>query len=602
MTPNLRWGLASDVGRIRKENQDRSVATGQLFAVADGMGGHAGGATAAQVAVETLRTTFEASPSAGGLHDAIRAANAAILERAAEDRSLHGMGTTLTALALVDNGDGSELLHLANVGDSRAYLLRGGDLFQLTEDHSMVEEMVRAGELSADEAASHPARHVLTRVLGVDPDVTPDAWEIELRDGDRILLCSDGLVNEVDDDSIAAILQAETDPDGAARTLVETARANGGSDNITVIVVDIGPGSSDLHATLAGGAREADESRAREEGAGSPSLDPGGPPPPSTNHGPGEVGLAGAALGDAAELVTDKPGPGEEGPGEWHTSVPGPSGGSSWMPGPDDGDLASASPGTAGATGPDADPVLPGVAPGPAERLEPGPSPRWDTGAAMALVGAGGGGGNLFVPAPDPVPGQARRSGRHRAHRESARLPRRILTVRTLAFVLLLLLVVAGAVASVEIYAARSWFVTVRGTNLVVEQGQPGGVLWIRPKTVEVSGITTAHVEPYHLAKLRAGIPVANLAAANQLLTDLRAEYQSLHPAPTGSAPAGTGSASTTPASGSAAGGSTTTTTTSGTASGSSSSSNSGASAGSTPSATDAAGPGSTSTATPGGG
>ena len=107
MTPHLRWGLASDVGRIRKENQDRSVATGRLFAVADGMGGHAGGATAAQVAVETLRAAFEAAPSATGLHRAIRAANAAILERATEDRSLHGMGTTLTALALVDDGDGS---------------------------------------------------------------------------------------------------------------------------------------------------------------------------------------------------------------------------------------------------------------------------------------------------------------------------------------------------------------------------------------------------------------------------------------------------------------------------------------------------------------
>jgi len=563
VTPHLRWGLASDVGRVRKENQDRSVATGRLFAVADGMGGHAGGATAAQVAVETLRATFEAAPSVAGLHGAIRAANAAILERAAEDHSLHGMGTTLTALGLVDNGDGSELLHLVNVGDSRAYLLRGGDLFQLTEDHSMVEEMVRAGELSADEAASHPARHVLTRVLGVDPEVTPDAWEIELHEGDRILLCSDGLVNEVDDGSIAAILGGEPDPDQAAQTLVETARANGGSDNITVIVVDVEPGSTDLPAAPLAGA-------AREGGGSTASGKVGGPPGPGLVDSPAglrderatEVGLAGPALGDAPR-VDGAPGVGanDPHPGERRPAERDQDGRSAGEAGSSEGNPGDADLGDAGVDGPDSGPVAPEVARAPAEALHPGPIPRWEAGAAMTLVGAGVGGGNLFVPAPDTVSDPDRRTGRRRAHRRSARLPRRVLTVRTLAFVLLLLLVVAGAVASVEIYAARSWFVTVRGTHLVVEQGQPGGVLWVRPKTVEISGLTTAHVEPYHLAKLRAGIAVANLAAANQLLADLRSEYQSLHPAPTRSPAAGTAAPTGSTTAGEPTPGSTTTTT-----------------------------------------
>lgn len=562
MTRQLRWGLASDVGRVRKENQDRSVATGRLFAVADGMGGHAGGATAAQVAIETLRATFEAAPSAPGLHGAIRAANAAILERAAEDHSLRGMGTTLTALGLVDNGDGRELLHLVNVGDSRAYLLRGGDLFQLTEDHSMVEEMVRAGELSRDEAASHPARHVLTRVLGVDEGVTPDAWEIELHVGDRILLCSDGLVNEVDDESIGAILGEERDPDGAAQTLVETARANGGSDNITVIVIDVEPGSTDVPAAPATGAAMEDGGSAAGEVSGSPGCDLVEPSAGSPDERATDVDRGGPTVGGppgregATGVRTENPHPSERGSGEEREDERGSGEVGSSAGNPKDAVLDDAD-----VNGADCGPVGPELVPAPAEALQPGPIPRWEAGASMTLVGAGGGGGNLFVPAPDTVSGPDRRTGRRRAHQRSARLPRRVLTVRTLAFVLLLLLVVAGAVASVEIYAARSFYVTVRGTHLVVEQGQPGGVLWVRPKIVEISGLTTAHVEPYHLAKLRAGIAVTSLAAANQLLGDLRSEYQSLHPGPTRSAVAGTAAPTGSPTAGEPTPGPTTTTT-----------------------------------------
>ena len=235
----LRSGSATDVGRVRTVNQDLPLERPNLYAVADGMGGHVGGEVAARVAVETLEQAFERVPTAAGLQEAISEANAAVWHESQVNADLRGMGTTLTAAALVGGAGGHDVLALANVGDSRAYVFSEDRLVQVTDDHSLAEERMRQGEMTEEEAAVHPQRHILTRALGVSSEVEADMWELELRSGDRLVLCSDGLSNEVGTDEMADILRTVGDPGGAARRLVEAANEHGGADNITVVVVDV---------------------------------------------------------------------------------------------------------------------------------------------------------------------------------------------------------------------------------------------------------------------------------------------------------------------------------------------------------------------------
>lgn len=234
MTLTARIATRSHVGLIRDNNQDRSIVVGQLAAVADGMGGHVGGEMAAEVAVGQLA---EASMPlvADDLFELFKAANAAVYEKA-QDPELTGMGTTLVAAAL--DPDTSTVL-LANVGDSRAYLYSAGTFRQLTNDHSLVNELVREGRITDDEARTHPQRNILTRALGINTDLAIDQFEIKVYGGDKVLMCSDGLTNEVDDPAISAILARFDDPDDAAETLVEKALEGGGRDNITVAVMYI---------------------------------------------------------------------------------------------------------------------------------------------------------------------------------------------------------------------------------------------------------------------------------------------------------------------------------------------------------------------------
>lgn len=236
----FRAASATDTGKVRSSNQDRCLATSALVAVADGMGGHVGGEIAARTAIDALQRSFAASRSASGLASATIQANRAVFDQSERDGSLRGMGTTLTAAAIVGTGR-RERVAVANVGDSRAYLLRDGELVQLTDDHSLVEEMVRNGELTPAEAATHPHRHVLTRALGIDESVKVDTWEIDPAAGGRLLLCSDGLTNECSDAEIAGVLGTAADPATAAERLVALALEHGGSDNVTVVVADIDP-------------------------------------------------------------------------------------------------------------------------------------------------------------------------------------------------------------------------------------------------------------------------------------------------------------------------------------------------------------------------
>lgn len=233
----LRFGSATDVGLVRTNNEDRYLVAEPLFAVADGMGGHAAGEVASTTAVETLKKAFtDHTPT--GLGAAARAANRAVWEEAQASPDLRGMGTTLVALALV--GDpGHEQLAVANVGDSRLYRFHLGELVQLTSDHSLVGQLIASGALTPEEAEVHPRRNVLTRALGVDPEVDIDLVTVEVEQDDRYLLCSDGLSRELSDDQMASILRRIADPDDAARELVHRARDHGGSDNVTVVIIDV---------------------------------------------------------------------------------------------------------------------------------------------------------------------------------------------------------------------------------------------------------------------------------------------------------------------------------------------------------------------------
>ncbi len=229
----LATGSATDVGRVREGNEDGLLVdeTMGLVAVADGMGGHQAGEVASATALEALRAAVR---SGRPIRDAIVEANEAVYDKAEDNSELRGMGTTITAGTLATGGT----LLIAHVGDSRAYLLRDSDLSQITDDHSLVEEMVRDGQLTPEQAAVHPQRSIITRALGIDAEVEVALYPVELQPGDRLMLCSDGLTTMVSADDIAAILRREGDPQRAARQLIDAANEAGGEDNVTAVVVD----------------------------------------------------------------------------------------------------------------------------------------------------------------------------------------------------------------------------------------------------------------------------------------------------------------------------------------------------------------------------
>ncbi len=233
----LSWGSATHTGRVRQANEDAVLTTDGLFAVADGMGGHQAGEVASHLALDALADAFE-QPGTEVLVAAVERANLAVVERASTDPDLAGMGTTLCAMALVDL-DGRDAIAVVNVGDSRLYLLSDGVLHQITEDHSLVATLQRQGRITADEAAVHPQRNILTRALGIDATVLVDSWEMVPVVGDRYLLCSDGLFNEVDESRIAAALRRLADPTEASQELIRLANEAAGRDNISCVIVDV---------------------------------------------------------------------------------------------------------------------------------------------------------------------------------------------------------------------------------------------------------------------------------------------------------------------------------------------------------------------------
>ena len=431
MTVQLRAGAATHVGRMRTVNQDAYVLLPdrELFVVADGMGGHQGGEVAARIAIETLHLAYQ-EPTADALTDAIAVANHRIRNEGDADPNLRGMGTTVVALAVVqedpdpDSPDAEaeadderrQYLLVANVGDSRAYLQRDGGLVQLTEDHSVVADLVREGRISAQEAEVHPQRNVVTRVLGIYDTVDVDLWPIDPVRGDRFLLCSDGLFNEVGLDQIGSVLRRLDDPSEAADELVRLANEGGGRDNITVVVVDVVDDGGVAGAASAALARE-----------------------PSRLESP-------APAGEASDLAG------------FTTAIPAAEGG-----------LTD-------------------------EQLE------------------------AVREAPKPTRAERRA--------ERKRTTRTRVTWRVIAFVLLLLAVVGGAIATIQWYGTSTYFVAFDDGEVVIYQGRPDGILWIEPQLEERTNIDEDDVPARFVEAIRARSEQATLEEARQLVRNVRRDIE----------------------------------------------------------------------------
>ena len=399
----LAWGSATDTGKVRQANEDSVLAIEGLFAVADGMGGHQAGEVASHLALEALAAAFD-SPGTEVLVAAVEHANAAVVERSATDPGLAGMGTTLCAMALVDIGE-RDAIAVVNVGDSRLYLLSDGVLHQITEDHSLVATLQRQGRITAAEAAAHPQRNILTRALGIDGTVLVDSWEMIPVVGDRYLLCSDGLFNEVDESRIAAALRRIADPTEASLELIRLANEAAGRDNISCVIVDV--------------------------------LDDDGRDP--------------TPAGDSR--ITS------------HSAPP--------------------------------DPELGAVAGAAASNSSAG------VGSPLASRGS--------------VPSSAARTG---ATSAGSRLSSS-LTWRVVLFVGSLLVLGAFVFGFVWWTGTHTYFVGVDGSQVVIFQGKPGGLLWIDPKLAETTELQVGDVPAASRAAVSAGVEEPTLAAARTYVRNL---------------------------------------------------------------------------------
>lgn len=237
---DISFGSRTDIGYVRDHNEDSLIIIPPLFAVADGMGGHEAGEIASEITVNTLAELAPSHLDAEGLTAAVEAANYNVIKAPRQGIGRDGMGTTLTAAML----EGERLL-IAQVGDSRAYLLHKGHLQQITRDHSLMADLIEAGQITPEEARVHPNRSVITRAIGSDIHMRPDIYELNVDAGDRILLCSDGLSSMISNNAIESIMRRQSDAQHCADELVTAALENGGADNVTVVVADV-PGFSEV--------------------------------------------------------------------------------------------------------------------------------------------------------------------------------------------------------------------------------------------------------------------------------------------------------------------------------------------------------------------
>lgn len=239
----MRATAITDIGKTRAVNQDYIYASVEgigclpnLFIVADGMGGHKAGDTASRYTVETIKELIAESEETDALSvisEAVKSVNTLLIKKAGESEDYQGMGTTLVIASIFGN-----VLRVANVGDSRLYVI-DDEITQITRDHSLVEEMVLAGQLSKSEARTHAKKNVITRAIGGEEEVEPEMFSVDLKENSKILMCSDGLTNMLEDDEIMRIVKNSPDIEEAAAVLIDRANANGGKDNISVVIVEL---------------------------------------------------------------------------------------------------------------------------------------------------------------------------------------------------------------------------------------------------------------------------------------------------------------------------------------------------------------------------
>jgi PPM family protein phosphatase len=491
MTLALRYAVRSDVGLLREGNEDSAYAGPCLLAIADGMGGHAAGEVASAVAISAL-AALDHEP-AGDLLDplaeAVAEANITLHEMSVADPSVEGMGTTLTAMLW----QGSHVA-LCHIGDSRAYMLRDGELFQITRDHTLVQSLVDEGRLTPQAAASHPQRSLLLRALDGRTEADPDLSIREARFGDRYLLCSDGLSDVVTDQTLHKTLQTVTDPDDAVMQLIELAIRSGGPDNITCIVADVvdtdtGPVPPSRAPVVVGAASNTD---------GRPPLRTDSPA--SRAHQLTQV--------HSHTVIGTRPGApvpaGSPGPGQGST-IPG-----STLPPAGDGAAAAAAAAAGGAvTVPRA--TIPG------RTLPPGGGPGQAPGGAHRAPDSG-----------PPTRDFPAANGPVLADEEpvETRYPRRRWPVVSFLLVLLLLLISGGGFLGWR-YIQGQYYVGTDGHQVVIFRGINEKIIGISLSSVyRRTGIPLTHVVANDRQQVvDASIPPSNLTKAESVVTGIRHDY-----------------------------------------------------------------------------
>ena len=495
----LRWGAMTSSGMVRSENEDTYVTEPMVFAVADGMGGHQAGEVASALAASIIRDRLgRGAASEDDAESVVHEINAAIYGAARANSAQSGMGTTLTTLAVLKaQGQGASLIDeqlvLLNVGDSRTYLFRNEKLSRVTVDHSYVQELVATGHITAEEARTHPRRNIVTRALGIEPNVRADMWTMPIVRGDRFVLCSDGLVDEVPDSEILEKVASVEDPQALSEQLVALANNHGGRDNVTVVVVDV--------------------------------LEGADPPDPTEEF---TVDPAWAAT------VTDA--------AIWHDDTTGE---------PGEPDLSASLAGAAAPAGPAAEPSALG-APAATTTMPTVPPPAAPLGAAdLAAPPAGPAIGTFDASAPigpptaiaptlppatnvpissdtsvDAAVDGDRDSGDHepsrRERKRAAKLAmprRRRLTGGLFLFVVVLAAIIITTFTLVAVHARSGYFVGFNGDKVVIYKGQPGGVLWFKPTVERDSSLTRQDLEPAVIALIDDHVTYDSVEEAAEFIT-----------------------------------------------------------------------------------
>jgi serine/threonine protein phosphatase PrpC len=490
---DLRWGATTNPGLVRTENEDTYVTEPMVFAVADGMGGHQAGEVASALAASIVRDRLgRGASSEDDAESVVHEVNAAIFGAARANAAQSGMGTTLTALAVLKaQGQGSSLIDeqlvLLNVGDSRTYLFRNGRLSRVTVDHSYVQELVATGHITMEEARTHPRRNIVTRALGIEQNVRADMWTMAIVRGDRFVLCSDGLVDEVPDSEITQLVANVEDPQALSEQLVALANSHGGRDNVTVVVVDVMEGADPPDPTEdiaidPDWAAQVDDAAIWNEGATGESDDtelkaadgtrliPTTAAGASTMPGSRVDGLGAAATAAISSMPTVAPPAAPLGAAE---------------------SIRSNRAGT---------PTLPPPAASSGAR----PSASMPLGAADASSTSSPtlppASGTPFAPETGNAPG-GRDAGEvpdGKSPRKATLKPprRRRLTGGLFLFVVVLAAIIIATFTLIAVHARSGYFVAFHGDKVAVYKGQPGGVLWFQPTLVQDSALTRGQLDP----------------------------------------------------------------------------------------------------------